>query len=1053
MEILIFVVFVALLIACLSLRARNARLEQRMDALERRTDLSADFGELIRRVSRLERLATPPPPPPVPAEVPKPEHIAIPPMPEPKPEPEPKPIPEPEPEPVRASPPPLPVYTPRVVKEPAGPSISDRLRGVLGNEEWETLLGGSLLNKLGALLLVIGIALFLGYSFGHVTAAGRASIALAVSLATLGAGVQVERRSKYRVFARGLIGAGWAALYATAYAIYAIPAARIIDDPLVGSIVVLLVAIGMIGHSLLYKSQAVTAVAYFAAFAALAVTPYSPFAVISLIPLAASILYLSARFDWYSMSVFGLVATYATCISRGDSNSPLVSTQTLFFAYWLLFEAFDLSRVQRRRLDGGVEWLFPLNSIGFLGLSYLTWSHHAPDRLWFASACAAALFLADSVSRAILRPPSTFDEGDDLMTRLRLGSFEGSVVLSAVLAGMAVIGRVPGVWVNAGLAMEAEIIYLAGVRFRSRFLRTCGATAFAFSLGRLFTMDFPGSKSIVLGHSTWNWTPVLILHAVLFYTNRAVRQSGVFFSSIAAALVAFVLAAEVPNAWIGMAWIVFGLVLLELGFLKRAFEFRGQAYGLLITGTFVAAMTHILFPSDPWWPQAISLAIVYFCALRSRWISAEILPTSERAIVAIGTVAGTTLLSVLLVWRTVPIDYLALAWFGLALLLLELGNRRLPSDLRLTLGPVMSVAIAGTITTHTNDFVKYPALPVSLTYFGGCLAMWLAAARFLLSPPAEATVLERTVLTNCLTALGCVAAMAGSWLVVPDSFVSAIWMLLAVAVLEIGLKGGLASFRWIALGVMSLGYLRSFEWDLGDGAVWQGIPHRLISTPVVIAASYWIWSRFPRESLLARAQFWVAGLLPVCLVFAQFSALDLALGWLGIALALQVVGLRHGNGDAKIQAQVIAVLAFGAALLEDVERPHLWISIPCVAGFYAAQWIAKRSGGQRSPVFYSMMATFLLSALLYGSVSGGLLTVSWGLQGLGLLTAGFSLRERVLRLQGLALLLICILKLFLYDLRNLETLYRILSFMALGLILLGVSWIYTRFREKVKRLL
>jgi hypothetical protein len=252
---------------------------------------------------------------------------------------------------------------------------------------------------------------------------------------------------------------------------------------------------------------------------------------------------------------------------------------------------------------------------------------------------------------------------------------------------------------------------------------------------------------------------------------------------------------------------------------------------------------------------------------------------------------------------------------------------------------------------------------------------------------------------------------------------------------------------------MSLGYLRTFEWDLGDGAVWQGIPHRMISTPIVIAASYWIWSRFPRESLVARAQFWVAGLLPVCLVFAQFSSVDLALGWLGIALALQVVGLRYGNGDAKIQARVIAVLAFGSALLEDVGRPHLWISIPCVAAFYAAQFIAKRSGGQRSPLFYSMMATFLLSALLYGSVSGGLLTVSWGLQGLGLLTAGFSLRERVLRLQGLVLLLVCILKLFLYDLRNLETLYRILSFMALGLILLGVSWIYTRFREKVKRLL
>jgi uncharacterized membrane protein len=82
-----------------------------------------------------------------------------------------------------------------------------------------------------------------------------------------------------------------------------------------------------------------------------------------------------------------------------------------------------------------------------------------------------------------------------------------------------------------------------------------------------------------------------------------------------------------------------------------------------------------------------------------------------------------------------------------------------------------------------------------------------------------------------------------------------------------------------------------------------------------------------------------------------------------------------------------------------------------------------------------------------------MLTVSWGLLGVALLGSGFAARERVLRLQGLVLLLICILKLFFYDLRNLETLYRILSFVALGLILLAVSWIYTRFRDQITRLL
>jgi len=33
----------------------------------------------------------------------------------------------------------------------------------------------------------------------------------------------------------------------------------------------------------------------------------------------------------------------------------------------------------------------------------------------------------------------------------------------------------------------------------------------------------------------------------------------------------------------------------------------------------------------------------------------------------------------------------------------------------------------------------------------------------------------------------------------------------------------------------------------------------------------------------------------------------------------------------------------------------------------------------------------------------------------------------------------------------LETLYRIMSFIALGIILVAVSWIYTRFRTRIER--
>ena len=109
------------------------------------------------------------------------------------------------------------------------------------------------------------------------------------------------------------------------------------------------VSVGMIVHSLKYKSQTVSGLAYFIAFATLALGENTPFAVLALIPLAGSMLVIAHRFDWTRMAVFGVVATYATCASRPDAGAPLGSTQALFAAYWLLFEAFDLLRVREAR--------------------------------------------------------------------------------------------------------------------------------------------------------------------------------------------------------------------------------------------------------------------------------------------------------------------------------------------------------------------------------------------------------------------------------------------------------------------------------------------------------------------------------------------------------------------------------------------------------------------------------------------------------------------------------------------------------------------------------
>jgi uncharacterized membrane protein len=66
------------------------------------------------------------------------------------------------------------------------------------------------------------------------------------------------------------------------------------------------------------------------------------------------------------------------------------------------------------------------------------------------------------------------------------------------------------------------------------------------------------------------------------------------------------------------------------------------------------------------------------------------------------------------------------------------------------------------------------------------------------------------------------------------------------------------------------------------------------------------------------------------------------------------------------------------------------------------------------------------------------------LYGAALLSAGFWRRSAFLRWQGLVLLAVSIAKVFLFDMNQLSQGFRILSFLGLGALLLGVSFVYQR---------
>jgi uncharacterized membrane protein len=268
--------------------------------------------------------------------------------------------------------------------------------------------------------------------------------------------------------------------------------------------------------------------------------------------------------------------------------------------------------------------------------------------------------------------------------------------------------------------------------------------------------------------------------------------------------------------------------------------------------------------------------------------------------------------------------------------------------------------------------------------------------------------------------------------------------------------------------------VRLFVFDFPEFGDALQVTYRTFTVIPILASHYYIWLRYrsaslipERERSLSRLYLYVAFVLATFLARVELGQTLAVVAWALFGLALYQAGLRRNIVDLRWQSYALALLSFWRCWTTNFSTTETLAGIRAsvltgaivIATFYCAQLLSPRDTGVASPferharAFYSLLASLLLAVLLFYEVSGGMLTMVWGLEALLLLGAGFPLRDRVQRLSGLALFMICVLKLFLYDLRELETVNRILSFIVLGVILVGVSWIYTRFRDRIQRYL
>jgi hypothetical protein len=443
-------------------------------------------------------------------------------------------------------------------------------------EDWEVVVGGSWLNKLGVLVLVVGIALFLGYSLTQLGPAGKIAIGLVVGASLLGSGIALRFRPGYAIFSQGLVAGGWAAIYFTVYAMHGVEEARIVNDPILATALLLAVSAGMILHSFTYRSENITALAYVIGFVTLNVTPVTDFSVVAVIVLAASLIVIALEFDWIRLGAAGVILTYATFVIRYDpviySASGLLNGQSILWAYWILFETFDILDLKRRGPRGA---LYILNAAGFLFASIVHGDAMHRTQWAYFYAIAAAAYLAS----ASLRYRISGDRASGIQA-IATGGYQGPVSIAALLAAIAIEDYFKGLSITVALLIEAETFVAAGLFLDISFLQTLGGLLCVLPFSQFVAVDTQSATKPILvgGREIQAPTPVALLMAVCFYLNRALAGRGWLYGSAATLLVGYVIHAEVEQSWATAVWAALGTVILLAGVLFDKQELRLQSY-------------------------------------------------------------------------------------------------------------------------------------------------------------------------------------------------------------------------------------------------------------------------------------------------------------------------------------------------------------------------------------------------------------------------------------------------------------------------------------------
>ncbi|HEY1467456.1 MAG TPA: DUF2339 domain-containing protein [Candidatus Acidoferrum sp.] len=889
-------------------------------------------------------------------------------------------------------------------------TFQQRIKSVSALEE---TLGTNWLNKLGIIILVVGVALFGIYELSAMGPGGKAFISFLASVLLLGGGIFLEKKETYRVLGRTFIGGGWALLFFSTYGIYHVGAMRILNSLPLDCILMLLVAVAMAVHTLRYRSQFVTGLAFLLGYTTVALSHDTVYSLSAGVILAIGLVIIVLKMDWLELEVFGILSSYLNHLywlyqilgvngAQGRMFPEYRASLAMLAFYWLTFRVSYIMRNIHSEFEEHVSITAALlNTLLLLGL--LKFQSVQPQYAYLA------LLIVGALEFTFAQLP---------VTRRRRQAFVLLTVMGAALMLAAPPFHYSGNNVAILWLLGAEIFLFAGVIAKEVVFRRIGSLTGILTAGHLALVDV---REVIRVRES---SEVLLLQSGILFSLCAIVLYGNFLAFgtrwkqfFGATLDGFLLDAHSYIAGVSSLVAVWALtardwtsvalagVMLTLALLAKRFpsqHLQVQYVGVALIALYRTALVNLHMESATEAHISVRLLTLPLLAC-AFYVTAKLAPLrddfEQRTVRGAFAVAGSALIA-LLIWYEVPVLWQPVAFIAFAVILLEV-SRALPYRVLAWHTHVIGACAAlSAITTDSANLHRWHTLPVksfsALTVAAGLY--WLAKRFY--STGEQYRAMVRGGYTWTASAL----MVWVLWELVPAPWIAVSWIVFAIALVLVSRNLKYAQLAWQANVIAILASLRTldFNYTLND-KIWMAISLRVVTVAIAAAGLYFL-SRKAAPDLRVKAavafvhSFAATGLLAL-LAWHEAPNGWLAPLWAGFALVLALADSHFELDELRWQAHILSFLALARSVVFNLRVTATWhdlsvrlLSLALVAVFfYAMSRVVRMPEEWRARDMhhaYSWAASTIVSLLLWYELVPLNVAVGWAVFGLVLFEYG-----------------------------------------------------------------